>query len=569
MIASAISLTTCFLAVAGAIIGHGAAASAEAVLPNATTLNGTYVGLYSPGYDQDSFLGIPYAQPPVGDLRFANPRSLNTSFDGNRNATSYSSECVGYGTDQWGYPISEDCLYMNVIRPANYSSYGEPLPVGVWIHGGGFYEGGSRDLRYNLSFIVQNSVAIDKPFIGVSFNYRLSAWGFLASGLLAGEGISNMGLRDQRLALHWIQENIGAFGGDPAKVTIWGESAGAMSVGFHIIAYNGRDDNLFRGAIMESGNSVQPNAQFTADYFDAQSQAIVDSVNCTAAFDVLGCLRDVPFDTLNTAINTTNATGWVPTLDGDFIAKFPSQQLDSGNYVHVPIISGANSDEGTAFGPQGINTTEQFLAYLEAGGTRFAPLAPALADLILNAYPDNPCEGIPADLGCTRLNNSYGLEYRRTSAYAGDAVFIGPRRFQCQTWTAGGTPAYCFRFNTRPNGVPIELGVTHFQEVAFVFDNTNGYGYDVAPDPFAGEPESYFALAKLMSNSWASFIHDLDPNSFRLNDTVTPQWPVYDNADPQDFVFDANVTELAYPESDTFRADGISTIMSLFRVYHR
>ncbi|KAH9937174.1 Alpha/Beta hydrolase protein [Fomitopsis serialis] len=568
--ARAFSLPSWFLAVAAAFLSHSIIVSGWATPPNATTVNGTYVGSYVAEYDQDLFLGMPYAQPPIGNLRFANPQSLNTSFNDTRDATSYSSECVGYGTDQWEYPIGEDCLYLNVVRPANYSSFGEPLPVGVWIHGGGFFEGGSPDKRYNLSFVVQNSVAIGKPFIGVSFNYRLSAWGFLASGQLAGEGTTNMALRDQRLALHWIQENIGAFGGDPSKVTIWGESAGAKSVGFHLIAFNGRDDKLFRGAIMESGNSVQPQAMFTADYFEAPYQALVDNVNCTDAIDVLGCLRSVPFDTLNTAINTTNATGWFPVIDGDFVARLASYQLEAGAYVHVPIISGANSDEGTAFGPVGINTTEEFLAFMEKGaGYPRIPLAPALAEEIINVYPDDPCDGIPGDLGCTRLNGTHGLEYRRTSAYIGDVVYIAPRRLQCQTWAAGGTPAYCYRFNTRPNGIPIESGVTHFQEVAFVFDNTNGYGYDVTPDPFAGVPASYFALAKLMSNSWASFIHDLDPNSFRRNDTVTPQWPVYDNADPQGFVWDANVTGLAYPEPDTFRASGISTILSFNRAFRR
>ncbi|KAH9837051.1 Alpha/Beta hydrolase protein [Rhodofomes roseus] len=560
MMASAFSsLSTCFLVVTAAFFSHGIAVSGEVIAPNATALNGTYVGRYVAEYDQDFFLGIPFAQPPLGDLRFAHPHSLNTSFDGTRDATSYSSECVGYGSDQWNYPISEDCLYLNVVRPANYSAY-EPLPVGVWIHGGGFFEGGSPDQRYNLSFIVQNSVEIDKPFIGVSFNYRLSAWGFLASGQLAGEGTTNVALRDQRLALHWIQENIRGFGGDPTKVTIWGESAGAISVGFHLVAYNGRDDKLFRGAIMESGNSVQQQGMWTADHYDAPYQALVDNVGCTDSIDVLGCLRSVPFVTLNAAINTTNATVWSPIIDGDFVAKLASYQLEAGDYVHVPIISGANTDEGTAFGPMGINTTEEFLTYITT---------PALAEQILNAYPDAPCEGIPADLECKRLNGTYGLQYRRTSAYAGDVVFIASRRLQCHTWAAGGTPAYCYRFNTRPNGISLESGVTHFQEVAFVFDNTNGYGYDMVPDPFDGVPESYFTLAKLMSRSWASFIYDLDPNSFRPNDTVTLQWPVYDTANPQDFVWDADLTELAFPEPDNYRADGISTIISLNRAVHR
>ncbi|KAH9932885.1 cholinesterase [Fomitopsis serialis] len=562
-------LTTTLLAFATLTAGASA--------PTVETLNGTYVGRYVPDYNQDFFLGVPFAQPPVGPLRFANPRSLNTSFGGTRQATEYSVECVGYGSDQWGFNVSEDCLYLNVVRPSNYADYDEPLPVGIWIYaslGGSFIEGGSPDQRYNLSFIVQNSVEIGKPFIGVSFNYRLSAWGFMASGQLAGEGSTNMGLRDQRLALHWIQENIGAFGGDPTKVTIWGESAGGMSVGFHLVAYNGRDDGLFRAGIMESGNSIQWNGMYTADYFDGAYQVLVDNVGCTSAADVLACLRMTPFDTINAAVNTTNASVWFPVIDGDFIAKLASYQLEAGDYVHVPIICGTNTDEGTAFGPIGINTTAQFLQVLEEGSIHpYTPLAPALAEEIIDVYPDDPCVGIPEDLGCTRLNDILGLQWRRTSAYAGDATFIAGRRYQCEVFAAGGNTAYCYRFNTLPNGVPIEVGVTHFQEVAFVFDNTDGYGYDVSPDPFAGVPESYFALAKLMSRSWASFIHDLDPNSFRASGAYveegTPLWPAYDVGSPLDIVWDANVTGLAWVEPDTFRAEGINTIISYNRAFRR
>jgi cholinesterase len=210
--------------------------------PTAQVLNGTYSGLYSPEYNQDFFLGMPYSQPPVGDLRFRVAQSLNTSWAGTKNATQYSLECIGYGSDQWvlGNKISEDCLTLNVIRPSGLT--GEALPVAVWIHGGGFFEGGSADPRYNLSYIVQQSSKMNTPFIGVSINYRLQAWGFIFGKEIAEEGSTNLGIRDQRLALHWVQENIAAFGGDPTKVTIWGESAGGFSVGAHLVAYGGRDD---------------------------------------------------------------------------------------------------------------------------------------------------------------------------------------------------------------------------------------------------------------------------------------------------------------------------------------
>lgn len=187
--------------------------------PTVTIKNGTIAGLHSSQYNQDFFLGVPFAQPPVGDLRFRTPRSIDTRFLSTLSATQYASECVGYGGDQIGYPVSEDCLYYNVIRPSGYEH--QSLPVGVWIHGGGFAEGGTRDQRYNLSFIVQNSVEMGNPIIGVSIAYRLHAWGFLASQEVVGAGQTNLGLRDQRLALHHLQENIAAFGGDPTKVTIW------------------------------------------------------------------------------------------------------------------------------------------------------------------------------------------------------------------------------------------------------------------------------------------------------------------------------------------------------------
>lgn len=150
-----------------------------------------------------------------------------------------------------------DCLTVDIVRPSGTSAL-DKLPIFVWIYGGGFDAGGSADPRYNTSYIVNASVAIHKPIIAVSINYRVGGWGFLGSKEVAAAGVANIGLYDQRLALEWIQENIQAFGGDPEQVTIAGESAGGFSVGYHLLAFDGKHDGLFRAAILESGNALGP-----------------------------------------------------------------------------------------------------------------------------------------------------------------------------------------------------------------------------------------------------------------------------------------------------------------------
>jgi len=180
--------------------------------PIVSIKNGTYIGVRSESYKQDWFLGIPYAQPPIGELRFRVPHHLNSSWEGTRAVTKYSAACVGYGGDEKFYDqLSEDCLYLNILRPSGYEN--AKLPVAFWMHGGGFFQGSTQDKRYNLSFIVQQSIEIGKPMIAVSINYRVSAWGFLLGKEVLESGQTNLGLRDQRLAMHWIQENIAAFGG--------------------------------------------------------------------------------------------------------------------------------------------------------------------------------------------------------------------------------------------------------------------------------------------------------------------------------------------------------------------
>ena len=165
-------------------------------------------------------------------------------------------------------------------------------------------------------------------------------------------------------------------------------------------------------------------------------------------------------------------------------------------------------------------------------------------------------ETLGADL--TFSNTSLGAYWRRSAAYSGDLFFIAGRRHTCAVWSAAGLDTYCYRFNAIPNGITFPTSVTHFEEVAFVFDNLDGLGYAV--NPFGNKSQSYTDLAELMSKSWASFVADLDPNGWAGRDESVEGWPSYEAArdgvmGPWDMVFDANVT--SFVESDTFREVGI------------
>ncbi|KAF3037715.1 hypothetical protein E8E11_003177 [Didymella keratinophila] len=531
--------------------------------PTVLVKNGTIAGVHSSSYNQDYFLGVPFAQPPLGDLRFRQAQSLNTTWKGKRDAKEYATHCVGYGLDQTFYKASEDCLYLNVIRPSGYEH--DKLPVAFWIHGGTFTNGGGADQRYNLSFIVEQSVKIGKPIIGVSINYRLSVWGFTSSNELASEGLLNIGLKDQRLALHWVQENIKAFGGDPKKVTIFGESAGAASVGFHLTAYRGRDDHLFRSAILQSGNPIFYSAQRGSNASQAAFDTVTSQVGCSSAFNKIQCLRETPFASLNATMNGTLSStgGFAPVTDGDFIQDYGSVQLSRGEFVKVPIIVGTNSDEGASFAPTGINTTAQFQAALAANG-----LPVALQNILLQAYPDDLTTNVIQALGDQRPAARFGQQFRRAATYIGDQLFIAPRRQTAASWARHNATAYAYRFNADQAGFVPELAVSHFKEIGFVFDNIAGVGFRPDIKPFAGKPQRYVDLAEFASRTWVGFVHDADPNAWRRGNASVPAWPKYKLDEPEDFVFEVNRTSRL--EADTWRKEGIDFVnQNALAVYSR
>ncbi|RDW91722.1 hypothetical protein BP5796_02887 [Coleophoma crateriformis] len=536
--------------------------------PTVTVKNGTYVGRHNAAYAQDLFLGMPFAQPPVGDLRFRAPVSLNSSFHGVKNATVYPPECVGYGSDNIPYVNSEDCLYINVVRPSGLAPE-TSLPVLFWIYGGNNEEGGSGDIRYNLTFLVDRGVQMGKPILAVSSNYRVSAWGFLGGKEALAGGATNAGFRDQRLALHWVRENIKAFGGDPDKVTIVGESAGAEGVGAQLLAYRGRDDKLFRAAISESGGPaiVAPLAVGSLNSSSQQAtyNTLVTNTSCASTFGTsrsLECLRKLPFAELNAALNISSSglTPFTPQIDNDFYATYPSDQLNNGEFVKVPYICGSNTNEGTLFstivsynGSAIINTDAEF----ERAIQQVSNLSTNATRTLAKYYPNDPSIGIPSLAQYPGSIDSFGLgsQLRRVGSYAGDWIIIAPRRATNVAWAAHGVTTYSYRFDVTPGGLSARYGPAHFQEVAFVFDNTDGLGY--ASNPFGSGLDNstiaaYKDLAKLMSSSWVSFVHDLDPNQNGIHGALN--WPKYATQNPQHIVWAANGT---YIEYDNFRAEGM------------
>ncbi|KAG8961648.1 hypothetical protein FRC03_005105 [Tulasnella sp. 419] len=220
-------------------------------------------------------------------------------------------------------PESEDCLNLDIVRPIGTST-GSKLPVVVWIYGGAFLTGYTGLSVYDGKRLVELSQMLGQPMIFVAINYRLGGWGFLDSKDVRDAGVGNLGLHDQREALRWVQRNIAAFGGDPARVTAWGESAGAISIGFHMLANGGNTEGLFHAAIMQSGAylPIAPGEGAQSKY-----DALVNLVGCQNEQNKLECLRKVPYETLKTVLrdrgDAFNCSGpiptWIPRVDGTLL----------------------------------------------------------------------------------------------------------------------------------------------------------------------------------------------------------------------------------------------------------
>ncbi|KAF8154264.1 sterol esterase [Crassisporium funariophilum] len=503
------------------------------------------------------FLGIPYASPPVGKLRFAAPVAP-VAFEGVRPATSFGAACPQQslvapqvpGLDLSGLfsavpaVTSEDCLSINVVKPADIKR-GEKLPVVFWIYGGAFAVGGTSTFSGNT--LVERSIALGVPVIYVSANYRLNAFGFLGGKEVKAAGIGNAGLRDQRFALLWVQDHIASFGGDPAKVTIWGESAGAISVGLHMVLDEGNPGGLFHGAFMESGSpSVLPDITEQQKYFDQ----LVGGTNCSSAADALTCLRDAPFDKLMAAMNEipsflsfqTLDLAWVPMVDGDLIVRDPLASLLSHRFAKViPFVTGDCEDEGTLFAlpPTNITTNDEFLGYMQENF--FPNISAAQFKELELAYPDDITQGSPFNSGTA---NALTPQYKRLAAVLGDYEFQAPRRFLLEIASATQA-AYAFRYLRGPS-TPI-LGAFHSTDIQEFYGITNN-------------------SAAVGMDALVYFVNSGNPNAPRDSTSLLRhiQWKTWSSSptNPPLLTFidpapSVNIT------SDTYRADAMKVLSQL------
>ncbi|EPS41662.1 hypothetical protein H072_4438 [Dactylellina haptotyla CBS 200.50] len=531
-------LTIPYLALAVAI-GGGSTSS-----PQAKTVNGTYEGKYLEGFDQDAFLGMRFGLHTGGQMRFRRPHYVTENWEDVRNATEYGLACPqNPSTNVFKDGMqSEDCLTINVVRPAG-TKPGAKLPTLVWIYGGGFDGGGSGDQRYNMSGIVRLSQDMGKPIVGVSFNYRLNKLGFLQSSQLLQEGSSNAGMHDQRLALMWIQANIVAFGGNPRRVTIWGESAGAQAIGLHLHAYDGKDEGLYQAAIMESGGPVGAPVSPMA-FYPAYFQRILDNMGCGSAKDQIGCLRSVSFATWQAANSKSDWLVWNPLVDGDMWTEYPSITAAQGKFVKVPILMGTNSDEGCTFAARGLDN--ETAIYQNLLNYRHYAIRPTMAKKILDLYPDDVTTQPPYYLNPNPVAYpEYGLAWRRAAAIAGDLAMIAPRRRVSEQYTRAGLKVFSYRFDALQYGQNPKYGVGHFQNVVYTFQNISGL---LGPLPAYANDK---VLSTSMGRAYISFVYDHDPNTSRGHESTLPHWPQYDLKRPKNMVF--NATHGSWVENDTYR----------------
>lgn len=452
-----------------------------------------------------SFKGVPFARPPVGSLRWRPPEPARP-WRGVRRALAYGHDCMQLPFPSDAAPLgtspSEDCLVLNVWRPATAAD--RKLPVMVWIYGGGFVNGGSSPAVYDGSQFARQGVVL------VSFNYRLGRFGFFAFPALTKESpngpLGNYAYMDQIAALKWVKRNIAAFGGDPRNVTIFGESAGGGSV--HLLLTSPMARGLFAKAIIESGGGrgpLLPMRRISVDVPGGPISAEKVGVAFAKANGVegegpqaLAALRRLPAEKLVDGLNMASmgraAQTYVggPILDGKIVVESPDEAYRAGRQAKVPVMIGANSMD---IGFSMARTMDDL----------FVPFG-ALKDKARAAYdPDN-----------TGDVRSVGMKV------AMDRAMVEPARLTAQLISAQGLPAYEYRFSYVASSMRSQWpGAPHATEIPYVFDTVAAkYGKDLTAQDEA--------TARAANAYWANFAKRGDPNGPGL-----PLWPRYEASSDQ------------------------------------
>lgn len=470
------------------------------------------------------FKGIPFAAPPVGELRWRPPAPCRP-WSGVRDATRFSDVCAQppFALEQiMGAnppPQSEDSLYLNVWTPGLDDAR---RPVMVWIHGGAFVNGsGSTPWYDGTRFAANGDVVV------VTINYRLGPFGFLHLAELFGErfaGSGNLGILDQVAALEWVRDNVAAFGGDPANVTVFGESAGAGSVGTLLGLPSAR--GLFRSAIAQSGASswcATPERATSIALRVVEAMGVrpgdTDALQAATTEQVLAAIAGLELELGRIGLP------FQPVADGETLPDPPLDAIAAGNAAGVRLLLGTNADEMTLF-----TLADPHLAQLDEGrllgrARRFHPRA----DELVEAYRGTRPEATPAELW---------------TALSGDGLFRIPAIRLAERQHAHAE-VYKYLFTWRSPAFEGLLGATHALDIPFVFDNLHQPGIDL----FTGDGPERRELAEVMHRAWIAFAHQGDPAHAGL-----PEWPSYEPGRRATMRFDVPCELLLDPGAEERRA---------------
>ncbi|WP_372394120.1 carboxylesterase/lipase family protein [Xanthomonas sp. NCPPB 3582] len=447
-----------------------------------------------------AFLGVPFAAPPVGALRFRAPQPV-AAWTQVRDATQAGPACLPryrFGQKH----VSEDCLTLNLYAPPGPAP-AHPRAVMVWIYGGALQLGSNVD--YDLS-----ALAARQDVIVVAPNYRLGVFGFLAHPALRGEGEGAYALLDQQAALRWVQRNIGAFGGDPRNVTVFGESAGAWSICYQLVSPGARD--LFQRAILQSGSCLAADSSIARNAAEAGGTRMAQTLGCAGGADAATCLRALPADAIADARpqrrGLTGRDAWAPMSGGDVLPVPPAAAIASAQQMQVPVMIGTNRDEGRLFA--------QLLSYV--GGLT---LRSGYAARVERMHPDSShVMAQYADIAAQSRWNAY-------ADIVTDSGFACPSRRLGQALRTQA-PVYAYEFDDAhaPYGLlrlPFSppLGAYHASELVYLFQR---------PWVLSGTPRftaAQQAFSTTLQDYWGAFARTGDPNG-----DARPPWPRFDGETP-------------------------------------